>query len=188
MMSHTRKQVLVPFDKYQRLLQKNPDSTQPTELPQPDASKALQSERSSTKIDKLIPFFPKLFQRKARNLLEYVNQSKDLNWNDNGELVIRGKKLPHSHIIDIIKDALVHQPNFKPVGLESFYRNLDNIPLTLITNQHRRHLVHSAENESVIIPPPGVPYNKKSRPLDKKSIPLNKKSIAPSKLPWKTIK
>lgn len=180
-MKYTKKSVLVPYDKYQRLLHEdNP----------PDSAKEEQevisedSLKSRIAADDILSPFSKTLRSKAESLLNFIDRNENLDWDSLGRLVVNGIVIPSSNITDLIKDALVTHKNFEPVGLREFYKHFKNIPLTLIRNPQRRALLdpggtdtESANSDAltpptalIYKPPPGIPSKRKGTPLrdDKK--------------------
>ena len=104
--------------------------------------------------------FGKNQYRNAECILNYIKQQLD--WNQDGELLINGTVISNSHITDLIKDSLsVHTKKWSPIGYFEFYSNLGNLPLSLIRNKERHPLIGRGKRSSSHLPPPGVPVNKK---------------------------
>ena len=118
----------------------------------------------------LLPF-GKANRLNAEIILTYID--KNLDWNENGELVVDTEVITGSHITDLIKDCMYNYKNFQPLGYEIFYDRL-NIPLSLIKNNKRHHLIGKGSQKNVITqknpssrsrpPPPGLPVN--NEPID----------------------
>lgn len=144
-------------------------------------------ENTPEKMDKdliLIPF-GKRHLKHASTLLSYVE--RNMNWNQNGEIIIDQKVIPGSHITDLLKDAMYPYKNFSPLGYDLFYQNLSSVPLSLIRNPIRKTLVgrptqylmgRGSENQT-IPPPPGLPLSQTPIPIPN--------TVNDWKASWKTI-
>ena len=119
-----------------------------------------------TRLDKAIILQPfgKNQLKNAETILRYVDQS--LGWNNIGEIVINDKTIKNSHITDLIKDSLSSYRKWKPTGYVEFYSSLKNLPLSLVKNKDRRHLIGKGNENVEHLPPPGVPVNKESLTLE----------------------
>ena len=104
-----RKLVLLPYDRYQRLL------TTASDLPV--VSKPPTAETKND-IENLTTLFPNPLRAKARALLTYIRPY--VTWNEKGEVTISGEEIPNSNIIDLVKAVLQDYKNFRPSGVEQF--------------------------------------------------------------------
>ena len=116
-------------------------------------------------------------------MLQYINQSPNLDWNKEGELLIKNQSIPSSHISDLVKDSITEYNHFEPAGVTEFYQNLGNIPQTIITNPKRRRLIQKGGQS--IPPPPGQPEETKTRVL--KTVKPVKRLKPTWKDMWKTL-
>jgi hypothetical protein len=162
--------ILIPYDKYIRLTE---NTSQPPQTP-----KDTQALEKNTQVlenlsvgdgisqegEGILSSLPKSVYNKGKALLKFI--TKHLSWNDKGEILIDDKPVTYSHIIDLVRDALIPSKTFKPIGLDEFYSKLKYIPLSLIQNPLRRQLLIDQKG-SGIPPPPGIP--------DKKPISLSKR-------------
>ena len=116
----------------------------------------------------VITAVPKAYRNKAKSMLAHVaaDPKSTIEWNERGELIIRGQIIPGSHISDLMRDAMHNYKNFSPQGAKQFYEALSDIgiPQGLIGNGDRRRI--PAE---VLPPPPSTP-----RPPRPPGIPANK--------------
>ena len=184
MMNHTEKKVLIPYDKYMRLI-KSPGDQSGAENIKTHSPVGPEKVTSETKDhihqhnddesdnkqitfrdDNILDTIPQKIKPMAKILLNYIHHQKLLTWNEKGELVIDGQPIPFSHITDLIKDALVEYKHFIPVGIREFYSKLSNIPLTLIKNSKRRALLQEGRGGDMTGIPPGIPDKKESIGLD----------------------
>ena len=168
------KSVLIPYDRYiyYKSLVRNKHSTDIENKQSTDTKEEnptlntidIVDETQSglaAKLEKeiILTHLPKRDRAKALSLLNVVEQNPNLDWNVRGEILVKNEVIPYSHISDLVRDAL-RPSRFEPVGCREFYSNLDNTPLSLISNPNRRALVGGKS-----LPPPGIP--------DKKAVPLN---------------
>ncbi|MEW8545072.1 MAG: hypothetical protein AB2693_16225 [Candidatus Thiodiazotropha sp.] len=166
-----KKSVLLPYDRYQRLLTGTvTEETSMTTSEQKHASK--QGVEDSTDVNKkatdcqavtpraapeaLIEHFPKPMHNRLRSLLVYIQPH--VSWNDKGEVTIEEKRIPGSNIVDLIKVHLKDYKNFQPVGKEAFGKLLLdlNVPVSLLAPSARQHQSGSGN----IPPPPGIPLKR----------------------------
>ena len=171
------KSVLIPYDRYiyyKSLVKDRSKSNEkeiesiPMENPDINVNQVINeteavSENKDDKLEKeiILSHLPKRNRSKALALLNVVDQNPSLDWNNRGELSVKGSRIPFSHISDLVRDAL-HNSRYEPVGCHEFFSNLDNVPLSLISNPSRRALIGGKSASP--LPPPGYP--------DKKPIPL----------------
>lgn len=118
----------------------------------------------------LAPFNNKYRIHNAEALLKYIEANMD--WNEKGELIIRGDVIRGSHVTDLMKDCLSKHKKGSPIGCEEFYSSLYDNPLTLVLNTKRHPLIGRGALRSSVgsfthAPPPGVPVHKRFRYLDK---------------------
>lgn len=168
-MNSTKKCVLVPYEKYQRLM-KTPKALELTSVDriqeEEEEEEAGPVEPARLEEEQILEHFPKNLKGKAKILLNTIKQNNSLDWNLKGELVVNDEAVQHSHIADLVKDALVTYKHFEPVGLQVFYSHLNNIPLSLIRNPQRRLLLQKGTGtpppQPPPPPPPGLPNKRKA--------------------------
>lgn len=81
---------------------------------------------------------PKQYKTKANALLNYMKSDKDVEWDDQARLILKGKVIPTSNIVDLIHDGLRMRKKAKrPVGWKELSRHFagKNIPTELIGNE-----------------------------------------------------
>lgn len=80
---------------------------------------------------------PPSLRRRAGLLLHRVKLSRYIGWNDRGELVLNGKAIPDTNMIDLINDALRERQQFQPPGRALFAEGLKalNIPRDWVRNK-----------------------------------------------------
>lgn len=163
-----KKSVLLPYERYQQLLQNSgisqnvaatisPDVTEnatPTLPPQASAEPIVHNslETVATKLnaDVIVACLPKRNRFKAKRLLDYIEKHSNLDWNKQGNLTVENQPIEYSHIVDLLHDALT-ATRHDPTGHVSFYNNLSGIPQSLINNPRRKSLIGGR------LPPPGLP-------------------------------
>ena len=180
-----KKMILIPYDQYMHRLKpahqdeskiiedkdvQHSHSVNEDHITDGELHKPAKNEDKLSSHLILLPF-GKVNRRNAETILSYIE--KDLDWNENGELVVHGEVITGSHITDLIKDCMYNYKNFQPLGYDIFYDRL-NIPLSLIKNSKRHHLIGKGSQTNVTIPknsssnirppPPGIPVNNK--PID----------------------
>lgn len=115
------------------------DTVQPAAQRSDDPAQDTGLYADSIQVQDIIDSVGKKFKNKAANILSYVKRvgPEELSWNHKGEILHRGKVIPNSNVIDLIR-SLVHNMAGIPVlpGIEAFetiMHNL-NVPITLISN------------------------------------------------------
>ena len=90
---------------------------------------------------RVIDSVPKTLKKKAEQLIDIIEQApkSTLNFNEKGELIVAGKTLEGTHVIDLVNDTLRSRKNFKPKGWQEFTHALANMhpPRELIGNDER---------------------------------------------------
>ena len=80
---------------------------------------------------------PKKFQSKAKALMNYMQSDDDITWDDLDQLVLKGKVIPNSNVLDLLHDSLrARKTSKKPKGwrqLSKHFRS-KNIPQEIIGN------------------------------------------------------
>lgn len=161
-----KKSVLLPYERYELLIKGNQAVASHdmlnTSVDSPPSIEHKEPIKNKLGLDKVLSYLPKRNISKARALLNSIEHNGRLEWNENGELLVSGKVIPKTHIADLIHDAL-NCTKHEPVGCLEFYKNLDNVPRSLITNPRRKALIGGGFVPS--LPPPGIPTTK-PKPLN----------------------
>lgn len=94
---------------------------------------------------------PKQFRTKAEQLAEWIKHSGTMSWDETGRLIVDGKVMENTNIIDLINDALRKRKKFAPHGRDIFVENLRkrNAPRELVGNE-----AYWEEEEERFSPPP----------------------------------
>lgn len=173
------KMVLLSYDRYQRLLsrgdsisvpeveQNSPPTTTEETIPKKTTDESTipkDEHKPNQNLEEMLRSLPKSLKNKVRALLEHLNKHTNLHWSDKGEIAIKGRTIPHSNIVDLIKVQLRDYKDVHPVGVTEFNRLLHdtNVPLSLLTGTKRRQT-----GSGPIPPPPGIPIKKKSKVVHK---------------------
>lgn len=153
---NVQKMVLVPFEKYEKLLKNHNQSSAINTVSIPPVQHAATTQvvgDQESKIDSelILAGIPKQYKNKAQALLQYLQSSTALSWNDQGEIIKNGTLVKHSHIADLIKYAMRDYGQAQPVGLNEFRQTLTqlNIPKNLIGNP-------KIFDSSISVKPPGI--------------------------------
>ena len=81
---------------------------------------------------------PKMYQRKADAFLNYLHADGDVTWDEQGQILLQGKVIPKSHIVDLVHDAMrLRKRTKRPQGWQELSRHLaqKNIPRELVGNE-----------------------------------------------------
>ena len=96
------------------------------------------SDTTSSKVSEdIMDSIPKLYRSKAMSFIKFLQTDPDVQWDDQGQLVLKGKVINKSHIVDLLHDALRYRKKVKrPEGWEQLSEHLQekNIPQELIGN------------------------------------------------------
>ena len=88
--------------------------------------------------DDILTSVPKMYRRKADAFLKYIQSDKDIAWDQQGQLILKGQVIPKSHIIDLIHDSLRLRKKVKRAnGWRELSHHLSNrnVPKELIGNE-----------------------------------------------------
>lgn len=164
-----RKMVLVPYDKYERLIAGQLDQPKTEHSSETCSNKVdvdtsqshqFHSNNESSLIDNILDSLPLSLRSKTKVLLDHLRKHTNLQWNDKGEIVVDGKLIKGSNIIDLIKVQLKDYKSFHPIGEEVFSHLVleSNVPLSLLTHSRR-----SQFGSGKLPPPPGKPVRRKRK-------------------------
>ena len=94
----------------------------------------------SLSLEMIVRGIPKTMKTRAEALLEHLKQREDvITWDDKGQVLLNGVLIPKSNISDLISDAMRSRKHFNPVGVQEFYKVLNeiNVPKDLVRNERR---------------------------------------------------
>ena len=170
--SRHEENVLLPYDRYQRLLSKDePSKAEQDSMTSLHAEEPLDTNESSTKgnldaakyKETLILRFPKSMQNRVRNVLDYIQPH--VTWNDKGEVSIQDRDILGSNIVDLLKVHLKDYKEFYPVGKDAFRTVLCelNVPMSLLASSVRQQT-----GRGNLPPSPGIPSKRPEDAVQKK--------------------
>ena len=142
-----RELILMPKAKYELLTKedKSSDNVKPSVL----FGRDVQSSHQTTFDPQIVDVFentltyaiPKNGYRKAMGLWNHLKDRKGpiQNWNDNGEIVVHGRLVPGSHIVDLLKYTVSPLSKTEPLGYGLFYDVLQELhtPTGFMVDQHQ---------------------------------------------------
>ena len=159
-----RKSILLPYDKYERLIKqtRQPEQSQQqqqremviTEEVVQDGGGRLQSEH-------ILDSIPQRYKYKTGAILAHIMRDPEntLNWNDVGELIYKGSAISGSHITDLLKDTQYKHKGHLLKGTVEFHKGLQEIHLpTTLTRVLSTETIQLPKKKS--IRPPGIPNTK----------------------------
>ena len=177
-MNRIQKSILMPWEKYQRLMKQmgsqteHPSSTTTTPL-------AIEEAPNDTlSVDTVLQAIPKNARQRARALLSHIVDDGRLTWNRKGEISYLGQLVPGSHITDLVKDSQYHYKHFNPIGYELFYNALKdmNMPQGLIGHRERLKIIPSEqslqETSGQSPSPPGIRVYRDSQKKKRNTHPI----------------
>lgn len=90
--------------------------------------------------DKIMDSVPANLRRKAKLMLQFIEQHPKMSWNDQGELMYAGRRIAGSNMIDLVNDMLrARKTVSSPRGWETFAQGLAeaNVPQEAVGNKAR---------------------------------------------------
>lgn len=84
-----------------------------------------------------IDSIPKKYQTKGKALMQYIQSDKDIQWDELGQMSLKGNLIEKSNIIDLLHDSLrARKTSQKPKGWKELCRHFHsrNIPQELLGN------------------------------------------------------
>ena len=199
-MSLLEKSILLPWEKYQRLVKRNDgeegksklgkeekedkdeateeeeEEEEEEEVEEEEEGEDTSSDSDSLDMDTVIEAIPKKMRNRARSLLLYIVKDGRLSWNGKGEIRYKGHEVPRSYIVDLMKDSQYRYKHFQPVGYQVFYDALSdiNVPRGLVRHWERMiGQVPAPEYEQKtrrILAPPGIRAHDEKRKLKGRKI------------------
>ena len=166
-----KKIILLPYDRYQRLLSASESPTEgfKTHAVQPFSKNHVEEKENDTKrsersepedrgntLASLLPYFSKSIRNQVQSLLTYIQPH--VSWNSKGEVILKGTLIPGSNIVDLIKVHMKDYKDFRPVGKDAFGELLIelNVPTSLLAASARHQI-----GKGSLPPPPGIPVKRK---------------------------
>lgn len=138
----------------QRYLFKTQQAREPVKLSiqdedAPVATPGIATPNDDPVREQLIQVVPKAYQKKADQLYRLLKRNHNaINWGDNGEVRMEGRRYQGSNIVDLIGDVIRYRKNFQPVHYAAFAALLSelNVPQDLIGNTSRWNLIQKARH------------------------------------------
>ena len=95
---------------------------------------------------------PATMKSRARQLIKKLKSNKDLiDWNEQGQMVFKGRSVPSTNIVDLVNDSLRQRKNFNPDGWELFSKVLGhlNVPEGIVRNENRLGIVREYKTKGI---------------------------------------
>ena len=110
-------------------------------------SQSLKPDYLSRKIpEQVLCLTPITFRAKAAEILDRIQESGHMSWDDKGQLVLDGKSVENSNMVDLVNDVVRNRKTTSPpVGWQAFATGLRslNIPEEIIGNRDRIQYIRS---------------------------------------------
>jgi hypothetical protein len=92
----------------------------------------------------------KVLIRKAKTLLDMLERSNLIHWNERGEISVHGQLVPGTNIVDLVNDVLKSRKMNPPIGWEPFTHVLYemNIPREYVGNPDRWTRIRQLQTSS----------------------------------------
>jgi hypothetical protein len=101
--------------------------TDQTEEPQGEQPRE-ETEPSDEIETDIMDSVPATMKSRARQLIKKLKSNKDvIGWNEQGQMVFKGRSVPSTNIVDLVNDSLRQRKNFNPDGWELFSKVLGNL-------------------------------------------------------------
>lgn len=139
----------------------------------------------SSNFGDILKTVPKTFQNKASILLERLNKSDLIKWDDKGMVNIENQPISGSNIADLVNDVLRKRKTLEaPVGYEPFSKILAtlNVPQELVGNSDRWNLIRRFATE---VTSPASPHFETLWP--KSSVSTRSQVKIPPKIDWESF-
>lgn len=130
-----KKMILIPMEKYHQVPRPRYNTSSPT-ITEETVPEGLNESL-------ILQAIPKMYRNKAAAIVRHISNSDILQWNDKGEIIYQGQRVPHSHITDLLRDSQREYKDQNLTGITEFYQALAelNIPEGLIGHSARRYHV-----------------------------------------------
>ena len=121
---------------------------------------------SSDKVSsRILDSMGKTFKKKARMILQHVEDHPDMSWNERGEFVWKGQRIENSNMLDLVNDLMRKRKNYaSPHGWETFASALktSNVPQELVGNPTRWSFMNQSNTDTLSTPPHSVSVSPKT--------------------------
>lgn len=116
--------------------------------------------------DDVLKNIPQRNEKNVRYILDKMSKTKDIaSWTESGEFVFKGRTIPGSHMLDLVKSVMAPQKILderRPTGWNEFLEAFAslNMPYSMVPNHYVRHTINSFKTKST---PPITKSSKKSK-------------------------
>ena len=131
-----RKSILLPYDKYERLIKqtRQPEQSQQQQQQQREmviTEEVVQDGGGRLQSEHILDSIPQRYKYKTGAILAHIMRDPEntLNWNDVGELIYKGSAISGSHITDLLKDTQYKHKGHLLKGTVEFHKGLQEIHL-----------------------------------------------------------
>ena len=160
-------------------LRVNVTHTDKAEEPQGEQSSE-ETEPSDEIETDIMDSVPATMKSRARQLIKKLKSNKDLvGWNEQGQMVFKGRSVPSTNIVDLVNDSLRQRKNFNPDGWELFSKVLGhlNVPEGIVRNENRLGIVREYKTK-------GIPQNLPTTPRVQQEKRKNRRDNINSPYKW----
>jgi hypothetical protein len=109
---------------------------------------------------------PATMKSRARQLIKKLKSNKDLvGWNEQGQMVFKGRSVPSTNIVDLVNDSLRQRKNFNPDGWELLSKVLGhlNVREGIVRNENRLGIVREYKTKGIHHPSSAARKEKKTQ-------------------------
>ena len=89
---------------------------------------------------------------RAQQFIKKLKSKKDLiGWNEQGQMVFKGRSVPSTNIVDLVNDSLCQRKNFNPDSWELFSKVLGhlNVPKGIVRNKNCLRIVRKYKTKVI---------------------------------------
>jgi hypothetical protein len=120
---------------------------------EPQGEQPIEETEPSDEIETdIMDSVPATMKSRARQLIKKLKSNKDLvGWNEQGQMVFKGRSVPSTNIVDLVNDSLRQRKNFNPDGWELFSKVLEhlNVPEGIVRNENRLGIVRECKTKGI---------------------------------------
>jgi hypothetical protein len=104
--------------------------------------------------DEILKNIPQRSVKNVRYILDKMSKTKDVtSWTESGEFVFKGRTIPGSHMLDLVKSVTAPQKivdERRPGGWREFLEAFAslNLPYSVVPNHNVRHAINSFKTKS----------------------------------------
>lgn len=129
------------FHRYGNIERQSEITQQPTNSAKVEQEPAQPQEKF---MQNVLKYVPKAKKNKAQILLDHIQNTASINWNDRNELMVDGNTIPNTNIVDLITDLTKDKTASDPPGMKEFIGALGktNVPRAAIQNKIRTAAIY----------------------------------------------